>query len=145
MLVYPPKVVARRPSCKEDNLNTTPIQAGGQSFRAAPGAMGLNSSVQCTEGLKMFVSRGTGEPMGLGASEAPVEIIAEQISGSNIEAIKFPATMEDPLYFTSVANSTIFVKLAITNHAMACPGSKMAVFGCSQVRAHEDHSMSKKS
>ncbi|KAL1880119.1 hypothetical protein Daus18300_001482 [Diaporthe australafricana] len=104
------------------------------TFLAATGALGQNSSVQCTEGLKMFVSRGTGEPMGLGATEALVDIIAEQINGSDIEAINFPATMEDPLYFTSVANGTILVKQTITSYAMACPGSKMAVFGYSQVR-----------
>lgn len=100
----------------------------------ATGALGQNSTVQCAKGLKMFVSRGTGEPMGLGATEALVDVIAEQINGSNIEAIEYPATEDDPMYFFSVANGTTLVKQAITNYAMACPGSKMAVFGYSQVR-----------
>jgi spore maturation protein SpmB len=82
----------------------------------------------------MFVSRGTGEVMGAGATGALVDVIAEQINGSDIEAIEYPASMEDPLYFLSVANGTALVKEAITTYAAACPGSKVAVFGYSQVR-----------
>lgn len=104
------------------------------TFLAATGVLGQNSTVQCAEGLKIFVSRGTGEPMGLGATEALVHVIAEQIIGSDIEAINYPATEDDPVYFVSVANGTTLVKQAITNYATACPGSKMAVFGYSQVR-----------
>lgn len=105
---------------------------------AVTGASAQNTTVQCAKGLKMFVSRGTGEPMGLGATEALVDVIAEQINGSDSEAIEYPATEDDPLYFFSVANGTTLVKQAITNYAMACPGSKMAVFGYSQVRACND-------
>lgn len=101
---------------------------------AVTGVLGQNLTVQCAEGLKMFVSRGTGEPMGLGATEVLVDVIAEQINGSDIEAINYPATEDDPVYFVSVANGTTLVKQAITNYATACPGSKMAVFGYSQVR-----------
>lgn len=97
--------------------------------------MGQNTTIQCAKGLKIFVSRGTGEPMGLGATEALVDVIAGQINGSDIEAIEYPATEDDPVYFFSAANGTILVKEAITNYAMACPGSKMALFGYSQVRA----------
>lgn len=99
------------------------------------GVLGQNTTVQCAKGLKMFVSRGTGEPMGLGATEALVDGIAGQINGSDIEAIEYPATEDDPVYFFSAANGTILVRQAITNYAMACPGSKMALFGYSQVRA----------
>lgn len=104
------------------------------AFLAVTGVSAQNTTVQCAKGLKIFVSRGTGEPMGLGATEALVDVIAEQINGSDIEAIEYPAAEDDPLYFFSVANGTILVKQAITNYAMACPGSKMAVFGYSQVR-----------
>lgn len=72
--------------------------------------------------------------MGLGATKALVDVIAQQINGSDIEAIEYPATEDDPLYFFSVANGTTLVKQAISNYATACPGSKMAVFGYSQVR-----------
>lgn len=100
---------------------------------AAIGVSGQNATIECAEGLKMFVSRGTGEPMGLGTTESLVDVIAEQINGSDIEAIEYPASWDDPLYFYSVANGTTLVKQAINNYAMACPGSKMAVFGYSQV------------
>lgn len=108
------------------------------AFLAVTGVSAQNITVQCATGLKMFVSRGTGEPFGLGATEALVDVIAEQINGSDIEAIEYPATEDDPLYFLSVANGTTLVKQAITNYAMACPGSKIAVFGYSQVRACND-------
>lgn len=108
------------------------------SLLAAIGVLGQNGTIECAEGLKMFVSRGTGEPMGLGATEALVDVIAEQINGSDIEAIEYPATEDDPLYFFSVANGTTLVKQAINNYAIACPGSKMAVFGYSQVRSCND-------
>lgn len=108
------------------------------AFLAVTGVLGQNTTVQCAKGLKMFVSRGTGEPMGLGATGALVEVIAEQINGSDIEAIEYPATEDDPLYFFSAANGTTLVKQAINNYAMACPGSKMAIFGYSQVRASND-------
>jgi hypothetical protein len=101
---------------------------------AAPSVSGQNSTVQCAKGLKMFVSRGTNEAKGLGVTATLVDAIAKQISGSVIEAIEYPATMENPVYFVSVANGTALVKQAITNYAAACPGSKMAVFGYSQVR-----------
>lgn len=105
---------------------------------AAIGVSGQNATIECAEGLKMFVSRGTGEPMGLGTTEALVDVIAEQINGSDIEAIEYPASWDDPLYFYSVANGTTLVKQAINNYAMACPGSKMAVFGYSQVLSCND-------
>lgn len=104
------------------------------TFLAASGVLGQNSTVQCAPGLKMFVSRGTGEDIGVGATGVLVDVIAQQINGSDIEAIDYPASLDDPLYFQSVSNGTTLVKEAITNYAAACPESKMAVFGYSQVR-----------
>lgn len=92
-----------------------------------------NSTIKCAPGLKMFVSRGTGESTPLGATKALVDTIANQISGSSIQPILYPATWEDPVYMSSVANGTRLVRKAITEYAKACPDSKMALFGYSQV------------
>jgi hypothetical protein len=81
----------------------------------------------------MFVSRGTGEPTELGVTKALVDKIANQISNSSIQPILYPATFEDPVYTSSVANGTRLVRKAITEYASACPNSKMAWFGYSQV------------
>ncbi|KAJ5103463.1 hypothetical protein N7532_003992 [Penicillium argentinense] len=78
------------------------------------------------------VSRGTGELTDLGVTKALVDDIASQIEGSDIEAIRYPATWDDPVYALSVANGTQLVRKAITEYAKTCPDSKMAWFWYSQ-------------
>lgn len=90
-------------------------------------------NVQCASGLKMFVSRGTNEAPGLGANGDMVNLIKSQIPGSEVTAIDYPASYENPVYFDSVYQGTKAVKKAVTDYANACPNSKIAVFGYSQV------------
>ena len=71
--------------------------------------------------------------MGLGATGSLVKTIAERINGSNYEPILYPATRDWPPYFQFVGNGTRLVKNAVTDYANACPDSKMALFGYSQV------------
>lgn len=92
-----------------------------------------NSTIRCASGLKMIVSRGTGEDAGLGVTELLVDVISSQIDGSEWTAVEYPAAFENPGYFESVNNGTLLVRQAITDYAEACPDSKMAVFGYSQV------------
>lgn len=92
-----------------------------------------NSTVKCAKGLKMFVSRGTGEEMGPGVTKALVDNIADQIEGSEIQPILYPASWDNPGYASSVTNGTKLVRKTITEYAKACPDSKMAWFGYSQV------------
>jgi hypothetical protein len=61
------------------------------------------------------------------------ERISAQIPGSDIEAINYPAQLIDPMYFFSVVNGSIEVRNAIVGYNEACPGSKMAIMGPSQV------------
>ncbi|KAJ6157857.1 hypothetical protein N7470_005449 [Penicillium chermesinum] len=90
------------------------------------------SPVQCAKGLKMFVSRGTGEEMGLGVLGNITKVIRERIPGSDDEAITYPASSVDPNYMISVGNGTLLLKEALTEYAQACPESKIAVLGYSQ-------------
>lgn len=92
-----------------------------------------NSTITCSEGLKIFVSRGTGESPGVGATGNVTDLILSQINGSNVHPIEYPASFDDPIYFISVANGTQLLKQAVTDYAEACPDSKMALFGYSQV------------
>lgn len=71
--------------------------------------------------------------MGPGVTKAVVDIIADQIDGSDIQPILYPATWENPVYTTSVGNGTRLIRKSITEYAKACPDSKMAFFGYSQV------------
>lgn len=95
-------------------------------------AVSAENSIECAKGLKMFVSRGTGET-DLGATKPLVDSIAEKIDGSSIQSIMYPASWDSPMYFSSVANGTDMIRRTITEYAQACPNSKMAWFGYSQV------------
>jgi hypothetical protein len=92
-----------------------------------------NSNKNCTDGLKMFVSRGTGEIQGAGVISNITDLIASQIDGSEVQGIAYPATFENPDYFLSVSNGTQLLKQAIIDYSQACPFSRMALFGYSQV------------
>lgn len=98
----------------------------------ATSATPSNSTVECFDGLKMFVSRGTGEPLGTGETGRFVEAIAERINGSSYEANPCPASGDNPNYFIFMANGTAVLKQLVVEYAEACPGSKMALFGYSQ-------------
>lgn len=90
-------------------------------------------STTCADGLKIFVSRGTGEDPGTGVTGNLTALIASQIDGSNVQGIAYPATFDDPNYFLSVSNGTRVLRQAIVDYSQACPDSKMALFGYSQV------------
>jgi hypothetical protein len=73
--------------------------------------------------------------MGQGVTGNITKAIAAEIEGSVATAIMYPATETNPIYFDSVANGTRLLKKSLTNYAKACPDSKIAVFGYSQVIA----------
>jgi hypothetical protein len=114
-------------------IYTTAFAAAGYAQNATS-APAINSTVECFDGLKMFVSRGTSEPLGTGETGKVVEKVAARINGSEYEANPYPASGDDPNYFISVANGTASLKQLVVEYAEACPGSKMALFGYSQVR-----------
>lgn len=91
-----------------------------------------NGTAVCAKGLQMFVARGTGEDPGVGETGKLVEAIADEIEGSVIEAIDYPAEFLEVNYFLSVSNGTKAVKESLGSYAEACPGHKMAFFGYSQ-------------
>lgn len=111
--------------------STLVVTAFAQNATSAPAS---NSTIECFDGLKMFVSRGTSEPLGTGETGKVVEEIAARINGSAYEANPYPASGDNPNYFISVANGTSVLKQLVVEYAEACPGSKMALFGYSQVR-----------
>jgi hypothetical protein len=111
--------------------STLIVTACAQNTTSAPASN--SSTVECFDGLKMFVSRGTSEPLGTGETGRVVEEIAARINGSAYEANPYPASGDDPNYFISVANGTAVLKKLVVEYAEACPGSKMALFGYSQV------------
>lgn len=93
-----------------------------------------SSTLTCADGLKMFVSRGTGEDQDTGVIGKITDLIARQIDGSDVQGVAYPATFEDPNYFLSVSNGTQLLRQAIIEYTQACPDSKISLFGYSQVR-----------
>lgn len=92
-----------------------------------------SATIECVNGLKIFVSRGTSEPQGAGETGKVIEAIARRVNGSDYEANPYPASGDNPNYFMSVANGTAGLKKMVVEYAEACPGGRMALFGYSQV------------
>ncbi|KAK7212626.1 hypothetical protein V2G26_019804 [Clonostachys chloroleuca] len=119
---------------------------------------GQTTSKQCVKGLKVFVGRGTGEPLvdaenkdttlisetglgnntlGLGETGKLLMPIFDKIPDSNYTAILYTASngrqsTNVSNYFESVYNGTAMVRKAMTDYATACPDGKMAWIGYSQ-------------
>lgn len=89
--------------------------------------------IECAKGLQMFVSRGTGEEPGPGETGKLVEKVLDRIEGSQMLAIDYPASSEDPFYIESVANGTLTLRTTLEAYSQACPDTKVAVMGYSQV------------
>lgn len=88
---------------------------------------------ECASGLQLFIARGTGEDPGPGATGVLAEAVLDKIPGSAFEAIDYPASEEDPVYFDSVRNGTDAVREGLIGYTEACPDGKVAVLGYSQV------------
>ncbi|SPO07250.1 related to acetylxylan esterase precursor [Cephalotrichum gorgonifer] len=88
--------------------------------------------IKCAPGLQIFVARGTNEPPGPGASGLLAEAVVDKIPGSAFEAIDYPASDEDPVYFDSVRNGTDAVRQSLIDYSGACPDGKISLFGYSQ-------------
>lgn len=91
-----------------------------------------SSGPKCTDGLQVFVARGTGEDPGVGLSSAFTDGIAKKIKNTNITPIDYPASFDHPSYFESVQNGTDAVIKAVRDYAKKCPNGKMAYLGYSQ-------------
>ncbi|KAH7303987.1 cutinase [Stachybotrys elegans] len=88
--------------------------------------------IQCTDGLKMFLARGTTEPLGTGLMTTITRQIEQLIPGSTTDDIPYPATLFEPTYFVSVLNGSTLLQEAVSEYAAACPDGKMALMGYSQ-------------
>jgi acetylxylan esterase len=92
---------------------------------------------ECVDGLKIFVGRGTGEPITLldaqGLTGTLTKNITDKIPSSHAEGILYDASYQDPSYFQSNANGTALVREAVLGYGRDCPDGKMALIGYSQV------------
>ncbi|QPG98950.1 hypothetical protein C2857_000485 [Epichloe festucae Fl1] len=84
-------------------------------------------------GLYLISIRGTGEQPGVGVAGSILGTkVKEQVKGTKIVALDYPATFTSPSYPLSVGNGTKYLTELITDHVKACPNDKIAIMGYSQ-------------
>ncbi|KJZ73308.1 hypothetical protein HIM_07312 [Hirsutella minnesotensis 3608] len=101
--------------------------AAGAASAAAQGNV-----TSCASGLYLLVARGTTEPPGPGISGDLADNIAEEIKGSEVVSLDYPATLFDPDYKDSVALGARGMHDEVEEYAKLCPRSKIAIIGYSQ-------------
>jgi hypothetical protein len=115
-------------------LNCRVAAAVASLLAGASAASAGNFTTKCPDGLQMIIARGTGEDAGPGVTGAIGLQIAKLIEGSAVHAIDYPASFDQPSYFISVSNGTAAVRETLKTYTKACPDTKLALFGYSQVR-----------
>lgn len=94
----------------------------------AGAAMGIKCPAD--GGIGMIVARGTYEPVGVGSMGNISSTVAEQLTGSVIYPVDYPATLDD--YPASVAAGVAAATQMIRNYNTDCPGQQLVLFGYSQ-------------
>ncbi|KAG7108902.1 Acetylxylan esterase 2 like protein [Verticillium longisporum] len=105
---------------------TAPLVA----LAAASTAAAQNTTVSCSKGVHLLVSRGSAEDPGPGRLGPLADDIVAAIPGSAIESIVYPATFDD--YGLSVADGAEALTAALDRYSDACPNGKVVLLGYSQ-------------
>lgn len=101
-------------------------------------AAAADEKITCAKGLYLVIARGTGEPEGGGISSELGTQIAAKIKDTIVEPLDYPATFTDPDYDDSEADGVKEMQETINDYNKACPDSKVAIIGYSQVRNAEN-------
>lgn len=108
----------------------------------AQAPVGLASAGDCAEcadcatGVHVIVARGTCDGTGMGVMGAIAKGVASRIEGTTMEGLEYPATLLDPYYEYSEKQGAAALEKAIRWYSWACPRSKIAIIGYSQVQHH---------
>lgn len=89
-------------------------------------------SLQCSQGVHIIAARGTGEEEGPGISGELADRLIDRIRGSEVEALDYPATLDDPDYFTSAKEGAKELREDVRQYAEDCPNTQIVVIGYSQ-------------
>jgi hypothetical protein len=98
---------------------------------ASSTAVAATSTPSCAKGLYMVVARGSEEPAGTGVTGNLTSQIAAKVPGSQVVAVDYPATLDD--YESSEGKGVQNMQLLLNTYGKACPESKIAILGYSQV------------
>jgi acetylxylan esterase len=80
----------------------------------------------------MIVARASTESPGTGVIGQVAQQVAQQMPGSDIVAVDYPATLSN--YQQSESQGVAAMTKLVMDYASACPSSKMVLMGYSQVR-----------
>lgn len=100
------------------------LAAGSSAVTAA-------SAPSCAKGLYMVVARGSEEAPGTGVTGNLTSQIAAKVPGSQVAAVDYPATLDD--YESSEGKGVQAMQQLLNAYGQACPSSKIAILGYSQV------------
>jgi acetylxylan esterase len=103
------------------------------TLSAAALMAGSAMAVECSAGLHILVGRGTDEAAGLGETGALAKNISAAVTGSDVVAIDYPASVSNPGYDVSEKLGAQNIYDQVTQYHKDCPGHKMAYLGWSQV------------
>lgn len=105
-------------------LSLALLAAGSSAVTAA-------SAPTCAKGLYMVVARGSEEAPGTGVTGNLTSQIAAKVPGSQVAAVDYPATLND--YESSEGKGVQAMQKLLNAYGQACPDSKIAILGYSQV------------
>lgn len=95
-------------------------------------AAAQNASSTCVSGdaVHMIIARASLEPPGTGVIGNVSSRVAEQLPGSDVVAVEYPATLDN--YQSSEAQGVAAMMKLVTSYASQCPDSRMILMGYSQ-------------
>ncbi len=108
----------------------------------AVGLLACSSSAQTnctTTGVHMIIARASTEQPGTGIIGTVATQVQQQIPGSDVVAVDYPATLEN--YVTSESQGVVAMTKLIMDYASACPNSKIVLMGYSQVRGGKSRTL----
>ncbi|KAJ2894712.1 acetylxylan esterase 2 [Zalerion maritima] len=91
-----------------------------------------SSTASCAAGVHLIVARGSAEDPGLGRTGVVAGNVTEAISGSTVEAVEYPATIDDPTYFDSEAEGNAAMGALLKSYVDKCADGKVVLMGYSQ-------------
>lgn len=108
----------------------TALLTTGLVAAAATTVTAQNSSCVSGNAVHMIVARASLEPPGTGVIGNVSTKVAEQLPGSNVISVDYPATLTD--YPSSEASGVAAMMSLVTSYASQCPNSRMVLMGYSQ-------------
>lgn len=87
----------------------------------------------CQNPIHILVARGSNQAPGTGSIGAVSDQMKLYAPKAHVQAVKYPATTDNPAYTDSLKTGTLNLQRMIRNVVDECPNAKIALLGYSQV------------